>query len=307
MIRLAVFNFIHMQPILQHKYLAHAALLIVNLLYGINFLVAKEVMPAYVGPSAFIFIRVTCTAVLFGLLFFSITRERIHWADIPRFVICAITGVTVNQLLFYEGLNYTTPINASVIFTSNPILTLLVSVLVLKEKLTSRKIIGILLGATGAIALILFSRGALSFDNHTRLGNAFILINALSYAIYLVAAKPLMKKYKPLTVITVNFMMGWFFVTPFGYAQFTEINWESFTPFVWGALAFTVIGVTFIAYLFSIFALTKLSPSQVSIYVYVQPVTATLLAIFLGKDSLTLELAICSVLIFVGVFMVIRD
>lgn len=292
---------------MNNKYTAHAALLLVNLLYGINFLVAKEVMPAYIGPSAFIFIRVSCTLVLFATLFFAITREKIEWRDLPRFILCALTGVTINQLLFYEGLNYTTPINAAVIFTSNPILTLLVSAVILKERLTPRKVTGILIGAIGAIALIILSRGGVSFDENTRLGNLFIIINALSYAVYLVVAKPLMKKYKPLTVITMNFFMGWFFVTPFGYGQFTQIQWDTFTPFVWGALVFTVIGVTFIAYLFSIFALKKLTPSQVSIYVYVQPVTAALLAILLGKDHFTPELIICSLLIFVGVFLVIKE
>lgn len=292
---------------MNNKYAAHAALLLVNLLYGINFLVAKEVMPVYIGPSAFIFIRVSCTLVLFAVLFFTITREKIEKADIPRFILCAVTGVATNQLLFYEGLNYTTPINAAVIFTSNPILTLLVSAVILREKLTARKTLGILVGAVGAVALIILSRGGVSFDGNTRLGNLFIIINALSYAVYLVLAKPLMKKYKPLTVITVNFMMGWFFVAPFGYGQFTQIDWAAFTPFVWGALAFTVLGVTFVAYLFSIFALQKLTPSQVSIYVYVQPVTAALLAILLGKDVLTWELAVCSALIFLGVFMVIRE
>lgn len=292
---------------MNNKYLAHAALLLVNLLYGINFLVAKEVMPVYIGPCAFIFIRVSCTLVLFSMLFLLITRERIEWKDMPRFVLCAFTGVTVNQLLFYEGLNYTTPINAAVIFTSNPILTLLVSAIILKERLTPKKITGILIGAVGAVALIIVSRGGVSFDENTRLGNLFIIINALSYAVYLVVAKPLMKKYKPLTVITMNFFMGFFFVTPFGFAQFTEIEWHTFTPFVWAALVFTVLGVTFIAYLFSIFALQRLTPSQVSIYVYVQPVTAALLAILLGKDRFTPELIICSVLIFLGVFLVIRD
>jgi drug/metabolite transporter (DMT)-like permease len=293
--------------VVSNKYAAHGALLLVNLLYGINFLVAKEVMPAYIGPSAFIFIRVSCTLVLFALLFFTITREKIDKSDIPRFIICALTGVTINQLLFYEGLNYTTPINAAVIFTSNPILTLLVSAVILKERLTPKKVTGILIGAVGAVSLILLSRGGLSFGGNTQLGNLFIIINALSYAIYLVMAKPLMKKYKPLTVITMNFFMGWFFVTPFGYGQFTQIQWETFTPFVWGALAFTVLGVTFIAYLFSIFALKKLTPSQVSIYVYVQPVTAALLAIFLGKDHFTPELMVCSALIFIGVYLVIKD
>ena len=287
--------------------LAHAALLLVNLLYGINFLVAKEVMPAYIGPSAFILLRVTGALFLFVLFYFSLSRERIQKSDLPRFVLCAITGVAANQLLFYEGLNHTTPINAAVIFTSNPILTLLVSALILRERLTPRKITGIVVGAGGAIALIVLSRGGVSFDAQTRLGNLYIILNALSYAVYLVLAKPLMKKYKPLTVITVNFCMGWFFVAPFGYNQFTHIHWETFTPFVWGALLFTVLGVTFIAYLFSIFALQRLTPSQVSIYVYVQPVTAGLLAVLLGKDALTWELIICSALIFAGVALVIRE
>lgn len=293
---------------MQHRFAAHIALIIVNLIYGVNFLVAKEVMPAYIGPSGFIFIRVSATLVLFLLLYAGVLREKIDWkSDWKRFVLCGITGVTVNQLLFYEGLNYTTPINAALIFTSNPILTLIVSALILKERITPIKIVGILLGFGGAITLILFSRGGFDLRSETSLGNLLVLINALSYAFYLVLVKPLMKKYKPLTVITFNFFMGMIFVAPFGWPQFSVIAWETFTPFIWGCVLFTVLGTTFITYLFSVFALKTLNPSSVSIYVYIQPVTAAVTALILGKDQLSLELVICTLMIFSGVYLVIRD
>jgi drug/metabolite transporter (DMT)-like permease len=291
---------------LKKEYLAHGALIIVNLIYGINFLVAKEVMPRYIVPSGFIFVRVSVTALMFLLLWLLFTRERIDWKDFPRIILCAITGVATNQLLFYEGLNLTTPINAAVIFTSNPVLTLLASMLILRERITPVKFAGIALGGLGAVALIIFGRGKVSLDSNTHLGNLFIFLNALSYAIYLVIAKPLMLKYKPLTVITANFLVGFLFVFPFGWKQFNEIQWSTFHPQIWVGVIFTVIGTTFIAYLFSIYALQSLKAHSVSIYVYIQPVTAALLASFYGKDFFTPETIVCTVLVFVGVYLVLR-
>lgn len=269
-------------------------------------------MPLYVGPSAMIFIRVACTTLLFALtlpILFKLENNVKFWPDkrdLLRFFFCALTGVAANQLLFYEGLNFTTPINAALIFTSNPLLTLLMSMLILKQKATPTKWAGLILGGMAAMALIIYSRGGANFTAQTQLGNIMVFVNALSYAIYLAIVKDLMHKYHPLVVIFWNFLIGLFLVFPFSYNQLRVVEWTNFPEHVWWGLAFTVLAITYFAYLGSILALKKLQPFQVSIYVYLQPIVASLLALYLGKDQITMPIIVLGLLIFIGVYLVIK-
>lgn len=294
------------------QFAPHIILILVNLFYGINFIVAKEIMPVYVGPSAMIFIRVASTTLLFALTLPILFRTesnikfRPDKRDFLRFFLCALTGVAANQLLFYEGLNFTTPINAALIFTSNPLLTLLMSMLILKQKATPIKWVGLILGGIAAMMLIVYSRGGADLSAQTQLGNLMVFVNALSYAIYLAIVKDLMHKYHPLVVIFWNFLIGLFLVFPFSYHQLRVIEWTNFPEHIWWGLAFTVLAITYFAYLGSILALKKLQPFQVSIYVYIQPIVASLLALYLGKDQITAPIIILGLMIFVGVYMVIK-
>jgi len=294
------------------KFAPHIILFLVNLFYGINFLIAKEIMPLYVGPSAMIFIRVACTTLLFALtlpILIKFENKVKFWpdkSDLLRFFFCALTGVAANQLLFYEGLNFTTPINAALIFTSNPLLTLLMSMLILKQKATPTKWVGLILGGIAAMALIIYSRGGANFSAQTQLGNIMVFVNALSYAVYLAIVKDLMHKYHPLVVIFWNFLIGLFLVFPFSYNQLRVVEWTNFPEHVWWGLAFTVLAITYFAYLGSILALKKLQPFQVSIYVYLQPIVASLLALYLGKDQITMPIIVLGLMIFVGVYLVIK-
>lgn len=269
-------------------------------------------MPIYVGPSAMIFIRVACTTLLFALtlpILFKLENKVKFWpdkSDLLRFFFCALTGVAANQLLFYEGLNFTTPINAALIFTSNPLLTLLMSMLILKQKATPTKWAGLILGGMAAMALIIYSRGGANFSAQTQLGNIMVFVNALSYAVYLAIVKDLMHKYHPLVVIFWNFLIGLFLVFPFSYNQLRVVEWTNFPEHVWWGLAFTVLAITYFAYLGSILALKKLQPFQVSIYVYLQPIVASLLALYLGKDQITMPIIVLGLLIFIGVYLVIK-
>jgi len=298
------------------RFWPHILLILVNVFYGVNFLVAKEIMPVYMGPSALILLRVLAAALLFGITLLLLRTFKSGFlagaalwperGDLPRFILCGLTGVAVNQLLFYEGLNYTTPINAALIFTSNPLLTLLVSLVLLKQRAGVLKWIGMIAGGVGAVGLIVLSRGTGNFSGDTHLGNLMVFLNALSYAIYLALAKPLMQKYNPLVVIFWNFFFGIFFVLPFSYGQFSRIEWSGIPEHVWWGLLFTVLAVTYFAYLASIIALKRLQPFQVSVYVYLQPMVAALLALYLGKDRLSLPLVAGGLLIFAGVYFVIR-
>ena len=285
------------------KILPHIALFAVNLIYALNYSIAKDVMPDYIGPSGFILLRVIGGSFLFFLTYIFFIKEKVNSSDIVRLIFCGLFGVAINQLFFFEGLNLTTPINAAIIMTVSPILVIIFSAIIIKEKITIRKIFGIFLGLTGAATLILKS-GAISLDNDYFIGNFLVFVNATSYSIYLVIVKGLMTKYNPITVMFYVFSFGLIFVFPFGISELSNVSLEIFTLEIFLKVGFVVICTTFLAYLFNAFALKSLNPSVVSIYIYLQPVLATVIAIILKSDSLDLVKIISSVFIFSAVFLV---
>ncbi|WP_306641700.1 DMT family transporter [Sanyastnella coralliicola] len=288
------------------KLVAHILLFFVAVIYGANYLVAKGLMPDLIGPSGFIFIRVSAATVLFWIVYL-LSYEKIDKKDLVRLALCGLTGVATNQLFFFNGLNATSPVNASIIMTSNPILVLVVSAIILKTRITSRKLAGIFLGAAGAIVLLLLQGSAkISWQ-----GDVMILINALSYGIYLVLVKPLMVKYKPVTVITWVFTMGLILVAPIGFNQFMAIDWSSFTSSHWLGVFYVVICTTFLVYLMNIYALKTVQPTVVSVYIYLQPLLAGIFAYifasFGGEDytgDINWQRILCALAIFVGVYLV---
>lgn len=287
---------------------AHLALFVVGVFYAINYIVAKGIMPDYVEPSGFILIRVMGATVLFWIVHRFISKEKIDRKDYPRFIQCALFGVAMNQLFFFNGLNLTSPVNASVIMTTNPILVLLASAVILKERITGLKIAGVSMGITGALALILLpillGYQDLEWKSGDPLGDAFILINALSYGIYLVSVKPLMQKYEPMTVIKWVFTFGVVIVFPFGYDQALAVDWASMpTDKLWGVI-YVVVCVTFMVYFLNVFAMKTVSPSVVSVYIYLQPVFTGILSISLGYEKLHWIKLLAAALIFTGVYLV---
>lgn len=285
---------------------AHLALLVVNLIYGANYSIAKEVMPAYVQPFAFVVMRVAGAAILFWIVGTLFIREKLDKKDFPRIALLALCGVTINQLLFLKGLSLTSPINASIIMISNPIVVLIVAALVLKEKISLSKVVGIVLGVSGALLLLLFNK-SFSFGSETIKGDTMILINSLSWAAYIILVKPLMSKYNTFTIVKWVFLFGTFYVLPFGYNEFVQVHWDQLPANIWWDIAFVVIATTFVAYVLNTYALRALSPAVVSIYIYLQPFLATLIAIFYyHNDELDARKITSGILIFIGVYLVSR-
>ena len=283
--------------------LAHISLFLANLIYAINYTFAKDVMPNFIQPSGFILLRVIGAVTLFSIMYFLFVKERVDMKDIIHLSICGVFGVAINQLLFFNGLNITTPINAAIIMTINPVLVIIMSAIILNEKINIRKGIGIALGLAGASSLIL-NAGSLNGSADFMLGNTFVFINAASYGLYLVLVKPLMQKYHPITVMFYVFGFGFLYVLPFGYNELLAVEWTSFpTKIIW-KVCFVVVFTTVIAYLLNSFALKKLNPSTVSIYIYTQPVLATFFAIFSNSDTLDGLKIISASVIFLGVYLV---
>lgn len=285
---------------------AHLALVIVSIIYGLNYIIAKDLMHGYIQPRGFIFMRVTGAMVLFfAFNIFSKFPIKIAKTDYWRIALCGLTGVAVNQILFFEGLHLSTPINTSIIMTVNPVLVVVLSAFFLKEIITARRMAGIVLGAAGAIYLMLNRGMETDYGTNPALGNLFVFINALSYAVYLVVVKPLMLKYNPLQIAMWVFFVGWILVLPVGVGQFMEIEWHTFTPTIYASAAFVVVATTFIAYLFNIYSLKTLSSTTVSIYIYMQPLLATLVSLGMGKEQLNWQMVLAAVLIFAGVYLVV--
>ena len=285
------------------KILAHIAIFSANLIYGINYTVAKDVMPNYIEPLGFIFLRVSGASILFWVFFYFFFFEKVEKKDLIRLALCGLFGVAINQIFFFEGLNLTTPINAAVIMVINPILVILIGGFLTVEIITSKKIFGIVLGAIGAIILITYGSSPIINLEHLK-GNVMILINATSYAMYLVLAKPLMKKYKPITVISWVFFFGFIYVFPFGWSEYQLIEWSVMPKDIFWKTVFVVFCTTFLAYLFNIFGLKTLNTSTVSTYIYLQPVLASIVAILLGSDELSIIKILSTLIIFAGVYLV---
>lgn len=284
--------------------LAHVAMFLVSLIYAANFSLAKMVMPDYVGAFGFILLRVSAAAVLFVLssLFF---KEKVEKKDFGILVLTSIFGVALNMLTFFKGLELTTPINGALIMLMTPILVLVFSFVVLKEKLNFLKITGIGLGLGGALMLTLSnSNASTAYAPDPLWGNILVGINAASYGVYLIMIKPLAKKYHPITIMKWNFGLGLIFVFPFGIQQTMEVKWQNMPYQIFWVIAFVLFFVTFVNYLLNAIALTVVSPSVVGAYIYLQPVLTALIAIIGGNDNLTLTITVSSLLIFAGVYMV---
>ncbi len=214
----------------------------------------------------------------------------------------SLFGVAANMLMFFEGLANTSPINASVLMMVTPVFVFIIYTVVDKKGIHWVKALGIVLAAAGAMMLMGGAR--LSFSKATLYGDILIMLNALSYAIYLVYVKRFLVKYSPITVSKWNFIFGFMMVLPFGVGGIGTIDWASFSAFIWFIVVFILVGTTFITYLLNAWALQRASPTLVGSYIYLQPVIATILALTSQKDTLTIEKIIFILLIFVGVYLV---
>lgn len=272
-------------------------------IYGLNHTIAKEVMPHYVQPLGFIILRVLGAAILFWLASFFGPKEKIHKRDYLRMGLCALLGMGFNMLVFFKGLSLSTPINSAVLITTTPIIVLILSAIVIKEKIRGRKIIGIGIGLVGALGLILFGSELRQDAPNIPLGNFLILANSVFYGSYLIVAKTLIAKYHPFTFMKWLFTLGILICLPFGYQEFTEIAWTTLPTEALWRIAFVIVGTTFCTYLFNIFALTQLKASTLSAFVYVQPLVGIAYAIGTGQDRLTTVKIVAACFVLLGVYL----
>jgi len=282
---------------------------LVSIIYGMTFTIAKDVMPRYLDAYGFIVLRVGGATLLFWLIWLvlkiagNLPSEKISRSDFPRIIAAAFFGIAVNMLCFFKGLSLTSPISAAVIMVSTPMIVLVLSAIILKERMRKRMITGLILGLIGTTFLILYGKSVGSATN-AGLGNLLVLINAISYGFYLIIVKKLMHTYNAFTFVKWIYLFGFIMVLPFGWSVFEAVDWALMPIAIFWKIGFVVFFSTFLTYLLNLLSMKELSPNTVAVFIYLQPLFATIFAIGLGKDELNGVKIISAALIFSGVYLV---
>jgi drug/metabolite transporter (DMT)-like permease len=283
---------------------AHLGLLGTNLFFAVNLSAVKYLTAGnYMQPFGMNVIRVGVSVILFWLLYLIYpSAQKIERKDTGRFLLCALTGIAINQMLFLKGLSLTYSIHAVLLMLTTPILITIIAAWILRERLNIYKAAGLALGVSGAVVLI-SARQSSGTGENVLLGDMLVIINAVSYTVYFILVKPLMLKYNPVQVIRLVFTYGLLMVLPFGWNEFISIEWRHF-----GTIEYTCIGLiticgTFLAYLFNVYGIKVLGASVAGAYIYIQPVFATIIAMIFLKENLEAYKVLAAILIFTGVFL----
>ena len=273
-------------------------------IYGLNHTVAKVVMPDYVGAFGFIFIRTAGAALLFWLLSLFLPKEKIDRGDYLRLFLACLMGMCINMLSFFKGLELSTPVNSGIFATTNPIIILVLSYLFLGEKIGIRKFLGITLGFTGALILVLYGTQNTGNAPNVLMGNILFMINSFFFSGFIIVVKPLSEKYNTVTIMKWLFLIGFILTFPVTVSEYTEVDWPNMPLDVLLRVAFVVLGTTFSTYLLNLYALRNLQASTVGAFAYAQPIIAISYAIYTGNDILDGVKAVACLVIMLGVYLV---
>lgn len=282
---------------------ALVAATLVSIIYGVTFTIAKDVMPKYIDAYGFIFLRVGGSMILFWLSTLFVKTEKIEKTDFPRIIAASFFGIAFNMLTFFKGLSYTSPIMGAVLMVTTPMIVLVLSAFIMKERMENKKIIGILLGLAGTITLILYGKSMINAPNAS-LGNFLVFVNALSYGFYLIIVKKLMDKYNAISFVKWIYFFGFIMVIPFGWGEFQSVNWTIIPTSAYIKIGFVVVFSTFLTYLLNLLSMKELKPTTVAVFIYLQPLFASIFAVGLGKDELSWVKISSALLIFIGVYLV---
>lgn len=282
----------------------HIALLAVQVLFAtwpIFGKIALRFLPS-VGLVAIRVAGASLALILIGRI--SGGPGRIRIGDWPLLVWSSLLGVVLNQWLYVKGLSLTTVINSTLLSTTIPVFALLVGIALRTDRASLRRMLGIALAACGVVYLIGPARA--EFSEATRTGDLLIIANSFCYGTYIAVSKDLVKRYSALTVITWIFIVGSLATVPAGMVSLSHTSLTSVPVAVWVAIVYIILVPTVGAYYLNAWALARVPPSTVAVYIYLQPLIAFALAPLLLDERLSWRTVLASLLIFAGVVVVTR-
>ena len=294
----------------QDKLKGHAAMIAANIAWGLMAPLSKLAMGnPVINPWMLVSFRVIGAAVAFWFASLFVKRERVPLADLKLLAIAALLGIILNQGVFIFGVSLTSPINASIVTTTLPIVTMIIAAIYLKEPITWLKFTGIVVGASGALLLILSSTSAGGATNATQslMGIGLCLCAQISYASYFVLFKNSISKYHPITQMKWMFLFASMIYLPFNFHQLVSTDFSAVPKSIIGDIAFVVFGATFLSYLMIPIGQKFLRPTVATMYNNVQPVVASFAAVFWQLDTFGWRKGLAIVLVFVGVYIVTQS
>jgi drug/metabolite transporter (DMT)-like permease len=280
---------------------AFAALMVTEVAFA-SLAATSKIVVTEVHPLTVAGIRVVVGGLFLAALALAVRRERVPWSDAPRLVALALLGVVFNQGLFLLGVARTTATNASILIATIPVFTVLVAIILRKERAVTLRILGIIVSFVGVAILLKAER----FNVAPNVGDLFIIINALSFSFYLVLSRPLLAKYRSTTVVMWTFLVAGLFLGPIGAGLATDLDAGAVSTRAWIALAWVVLVGTVIAYAFNNYALKRLESSTVASFIFLQPLIGVALAMVLLGETLTTRTVIGGLLVVAGLLVVTR-
>ena len=289
---------------MQKKILPLLAATVATTIYGLNHTIAKMVMPIYIGSLGLVLLRVLGATIIFWTIGLFFKSKPIEKKDRFTIIKCGLFGMSINIAAFIAGLDYSTPVNSSILIIISPIFVVILSFFIFRNKINLLKILGIIMGFIGALILILNADSNSSVGRNIPLGNFLFIVNSISYAYYLIIVKPMAQKYDLITLFKWLFLIGLIFNFPLGINQFIDVNWSSL-PIKEAVLpmTFVVICTTVMTYFLNGYALSKITSTEVAVFMYLQPIIGIVFAIFTKSDTISLTIIIASILIFIGVYL----
>ena len=293
----------------KEKWQGHIAILCTNLIFGLNTPTAKSLVPTWISPTALTCLRMSFATVIFWIIASFFKQEKVSKKDLVVIFFGALFGLVGAQLSFAVALQYTSPVNISLIAAMTPVAVMIMAAFWLKEPITFKKAAGVFIGAAGALLIILHSSPANNGSNNM-LGNLLAVVNVITYALYLIITRTVSLRYKPITLMKWMFLFSTLVLLPFTYRHVLDtpaFQREILNMQELGAICFVLIGATFIPYLLIPMSLKRIRPTTISMYNYAQPLVAATLAILMGQDRLTWDKPVAAVLVFTGVYLVTQS
>lgn len=289
----------------------HAAMFIAGVLWGLNSPIMKSLLNfdnGMITPMALTLFRMIGAAVLFWIGSFFLPKEHVKPHDMMLLFFASIFAIVLNQGAFAFGLSLTSPLDASIITTTAPIITMIFAALFLKEPITNKKVAGVFIGALGALLLIISSQQqAVSGGKHAIWGDLLCLLAQFSFAIYLTVYKGLIERYSTVTLMKWMFVYASLCFIPFSFRDVGMIEFGELPAEIWIKSAFAIVCATFVTFLCLSYAQKKLRPTIIGMYNYLQPIVAGIVAIALGMETFGLMKGLSIVLVFLGVYVVTQS
>ncbi|MDR1112765.1 MAG: DMT family transporter [Bacteroidales bacterium] len=291
---------------MNNKAKGHIAILSANIIFGLNTPISRGLMPDILSPYALTFFRMAGAMCLFWIVSLFTKREKVPLKDIGLLFGAGMFGILINQMIFLVGLSKSSPIDSSMVLTLLPVFSMCLAAFILKEPVTIKKVAGVVIGAMGALLLITHNSGG-QVGSGSLAGTLLVMCSSLSYAFYLTVFKNLIGRYSPVTTMKWMFLFASLMAFPFCWRSITTVDYAMLSGVTCMQIGYVVCGATFLSYLLIPIGQKSLRPTTLSMYNYLQPIVASLVAIGMGLDSFSLEKIVSGLLIFAGVFLVTRS